>query len=302
MTDASLLIGTTREGAWTRVAKRVRRNRTLRRTLRNRPAFVSLCFLGLLTLVAIFGTLLMPDDPAKQSLLEALQKPSGKHWLGTDPLGRDILSRLIEGTRVSLLASLQAIGIGVVFGIPTGLAAGYLGRTVDTVVSWVMNTLLALPPLILALAIVGFLGPGLRNAMIAIGVVLTPRFFRVARAAGQTVRNETYIEANRAMGCSTARILFRHVLPNASGALLVQVTFALGSVIIAEASLSFVGLGAKAPTASWGSMVRDGFNAISQGRWAIWPPSIMIVLTIWAFTTLGDALRDAVGRQARVGD
>jgi peptide/nickel transport system permease protein len=162
--------------------------------------------------------------------------------------------------------------------------------------------LLALPPLILAMAIVGILGPGLTNAMIAVGITLTPRFLRVARAAAISVREETYVEAARATGCSSTRILFRHALPNSAGPLLVQVTFALGLVVIAEASLSFLGLGARPPTASWGSMVRDAYDNIYDSKFQLLAPSIMIVLTILAFSILGDALRDALGRQRRVGD
>jgi peptide/nickel transport system permease protein len=278
------------------------RSRTLRRLLRNPAAVLSLCFVAILVLVALLSPVLMPQDPARQSLLDRLQDPSGQHWLGTDTLGRDNLSRLIEGTRVTLWAVLQAITLGVVLGIPTGLLAGFVGQWVDEALNWVTDVLLALPPLILALAIVGILGPGLTNAMIAIGIVLAPRFFRVARAAAFSVRNETYVEATRAMGCSPARILFRHVLPNSSGPLLVQVTFALGVVVTAEASLSFLGLGAKPPTASWGSMVRDAFSNIYAAKFQLVPPSLMIVLTILAFSVLGDALRDALGRQSRVGD
>jgi peptide/nickel transport system permease protein len=196
----------------------------------------------------------------------------------------------------------QALGLAVVLGVPPGLLAGFTGRLLDGILSRIADVLLALPPLILALAITGILGPGLTNAMIAVGIVLAPRFFRVARAAAGSQRNETYVEATRAMGCSTTRILFRHVLPNSSGPLLVQVTFALGLVVIAEASLSFLGLGAAPPTASWGSMVRDGFNNVYVSTFQLIAPSVMITLTILAFSTLGDALRDALGRPSRVGD
>lgn len=277
-------------------------NRTLRRLTRNRVAVISAVFLGLLVLVAVLSPVLMPHDPGRQDLLNRLESPSGDHWLGTDSLGRDNFSRLIEGTRVTLWACLQAIALAVVVGIPTGLIAGFVGRRVDSVLSWIADILLSLPPLILALAIVGILGPGLTNAMVAVGIVFAPRFFRVARAAAYSVRNETYVEATRALGCSTSRILFRHVLPNSSGPLLVQLTFALGLVVTAEASLSFLGLGAKPPTATWGSMVRDAFNNVYDTTFPLIAPSLMIVLTILAFSALGDALRDAMGRQSRVGD
>jgi peptide/nickel transport system permease protein len=276
-------------------------SRTLRRLFRNRAAIVALGFLAVLIVVAVLSPWIMPYDPAQQNLLDRLQGPSSEHWLGTDSLGRDNVSRLIEGTRVTLLATLQAIGLAIVVGIPAGLLAGFVGRWVDAALNRIADVLLAIPPLIFALAIVGILGPGLTNAMIAVGIVFVPRFFRVARAAALTVRNETYVEATRAMGCSTSRILFRHVLPNSSGPLLVQVTFALGLVVTAEASLSFLGLGATPPTASWGSMVRDAFNNIYDSTFPLIAPSLMIVLTILAFSVLGDALRDALGRQRRVG-
>ncbi|MFV2179024.1 ABC transporter permease [Actinomadura sp. LOL_016] len=277
------------------------RGRTLRRTLRSPSAVVAAVFVALLTLVAILSPIITPHDPARQDLMLLLRPPSAEHWLGTDSLGRDNLSRLIEGTRVTLLAAVQAIALAVALGFPAGLLAGFVGRLVDTVLTWVCDVLLSLPSLILALAIVGILGPGLTNAMIAVGVTLAPRFFRVARAAAYSVRNETYVEATVALGFSTPRILFRHVLPNASGPLLVQTTFALGLVVTAEASLSFLGLGARPPTASWGSMLRDSFDNIYGSAFPLVAPSLMVVLTILAFSVLGDSLRDALGRQSRVG-
>jgi peptide/nickel transport system permease protein len=277
-------------------------SRTLRRLLRNRAAVISFAFIAILVLIAILSPWIMPYDPARQDLVQRLQSPSGDHWLGTDSFGRDNLSRLIEGTRVTLWACVQALALAIVAGIPTGLLAGFVGRRVDGILSWVAEVLLALPPLILALAIVGVLGPGLTNAMIAVGIVFAPRFFRVARAAALSVRSETYVEATRALGCSTPRILLRHVLPNSSGPLLVQVTFAMGLVVIAEASLSFLGLGATPPTATWGGMLRDAFDNVYDSTFPLLAPSLMIVLTILAFSIVGDALRDALGRQSRVGD
>ena len=278
---------------------RPRSNRTIRHLLANPGAMVALAFLVLLVLVALAAPWLMPADPAYQDLLDRFQSPSSEHWLGTDSLGRDSFSRLIEGTRVTVLAVAQAVGLAIVLGIPTGLAAGFVGKLIDTVFTWITDILLSLPPLILALAILGILGPGLTNAMIAVGIVFSPRFYRVARAAALSVRNETYIEAQRSIGSSTSRILMRHVLPNSSGPLLVQLTFALGLVVIAEASLSFLGLGARPPTASWGSMLQDAFKNIYTTRFALLAPSVMIVLTILATAVLGDALRDALGRQSR---
>jgi peptide/nickel transport system permease protein len=285
-----------------RTRRRSTRHRTLRRLLRNKAAVVATCFLILLIAVAVLSPWITPFDPARNNLADRMQGPSGRHWLGTDAVGRDSFSRLLQGSRVTLWAALQAVGLGVVLGIPLGLVAGFVAGRVDSVLSRVADVVMALPPLILALAILAVLGPGLTNAMIAIGIVIAPRLFRVARAAALSVRSETYVEAERALGVSTPRILFRHVLPNSAGPLLVQVTFAFGGVVVSEASLSFLGLGARPPTASWGGMVRDAFRNVYTTKFGLLAPSLMILLTILAFSVLGDALRDALGRQKRVGD
>lgn len=281
---------------------RLAQARTLQRLFRNRTAVASFWFLVLILVVGVFVPPFMPHDPAHQDLLARLAGPSGSHWLGMDTLGRDNLSRLVEGTRTTLWAALTAIVLALLGGLPAGLVAGFVGGWIDGALNWVSDVLLSLPPLILALTIVGILGPGLSNAMIAVGIVLAPRFFRVTRAAAASVRSETYVEASRAIGCSPTRILLRHVLPNASGPMIVQLTFSLGIIVSAEASLSFLGLGAKPPTASWGSMVRDAFDSIYDSRFPLIAPSLMIVLTVLAFSVLGDGLRDALGRQSRVGD
>lgn len=289
-------------GVQDEVVGRVRTPRTIQRMRRNKAALVSLAFLIFIVLVGLFSGWIAPQDPHVQDLLQRLQGPNSSHWLGTDSLGRDNFSRLIEGTTTTLRASLIAITLAVVAGLPAGLLAGYSRGWIDHVLNWISDVFLAVPPLILALTIVGVLGPGLTNAMLAVGVVLAPRFFRVARAAAVSVRNETYIEASRATGCSGLRILFRHVLPNASGPIIVQLTFSLGIAVSSEASLSFLGLGTKPPTASWGSMVRDAFDGIYDSRLPLVAPSLMIILTVMGFSILGDALRDALGRQSRVGD
>lgn len=281
---------------------RPRGGRILHRLLRNRAAVVALVFLGLLVVVAILSPWLTPYDPAQQNLLNSLEGPSAAHVLGTDSLGRDNLSKLIEGTRVTLVAVTQAMLLAVLLGIPTGLVAGHLGKVFDGAFSWISDILLSMPPLVLALAIVGTLGPGLTNAMVAVGIVFSPRFFRVARAAALSIRDAPYIEAARSSGCSTPRILLRHVLPNSSGPLLVQLSFSLGLAVVAEASLSFLGLGATPPTATWGSMIRNAFDNVYTSSFQLFAPSLMVVLTILATAVLGDALRDALGRQSRVSD
>lgn len=273
--------------------KRFRGGRKWRALRTNRAAMVSLAFLVLLVLVAVFGSLLMTHDPNAQALGDRLQGPSGEHWLGTDGYGRDVFSRLIDATQVVVLAIVQAMTLAAVAGIPLGLLAGLVGGPVDAVLSRIAEALLALPPLILALAVVGVLGPGLTNAMIAVGLLLAPRLFRIARSEAQAVSGESYIEACRSVGCSNFRLLWRHVLPNASSALMIQITFGAGIIIIVEASLSFLGLGVESPQASWGSMLQDAFQNVSTSPSFMIVPTVAIVLTVLALSTFGDGMRDA---------
>ena len=281
---------------------KIQRWRTVRRLVNNRAAMTAFLFLCLLAFVAIFGWALAPYDPNAQSLLQTLRPPNAAHWLGTDRFGRDVFSRLIAGTQVTLLAGFQGCGVAALIGIPAGLLAGYVGKSLGFFLNWSSETLMSMPPLVLALAIIGIRGPGISNAMLAIGVILSPRMFRVARAAAITIRNETYFEAARSSGCTTARILVSHVLPNASGPLLVQASFAVGLAILYEAALSFLGLGAQVPQASWGSMIHDAYQSLFKSSFGLFPPSIMIILTVFAFATLGDGMRDALGRDSRVSD
>lgn len=255
---------------------------------------VSLGFLIFVILLAAFGGLLAPYDPNAQDLSNSFAPASGSHLLGTDIYGRDILSRLLDAASVTLAAIVQAVGVAAVLGIPFGLLAGLVGGTVGTVLSRISDALQSLPPLILAIAIVGILGPGLTNAMLAIGIVLAPSLFRLARGAAESVATETYIEACRALGCSQWRLLWRHVLPNAASPILVQLTFSAGVAIVAEASLSFLGLGVQSPQTSWGSMLRDAFDNVYIAPTALIAPAIMIVATVLAFSTFGDGLRDAL--------
>jgi len=278
----------------TRPHRRRGGGRALRQLRRNRAAMAALTFLGLVLVAAVLAPLLAPADPAAQDLLDRLQGPSAQHLLGTDTFGRDVLSRLLYGAQVTLLAVLQALLIAAVAGIPLGLLAGFVAGPVDAVLGRVSDALLSLPPLVLALAIVGVIGPGLTNVMVAIGIVLAPPLFRLARGAAQAVTGETYIEACRAAGLSPARILGRHVLPNAGSPLLVQLTFSAGVVIVAEASLSFLGLGVQSPGSSWGTMLRDAFDAIYDSPYFMVAPALAIVLTILSFAVLGDGLRDAL--------
>lgn len=265
----------------------------------NKAVLAATVFLALLVILAIAAPLLAPYKPDVIGTGPGLGGPSGDHWLGTDALGRDTLSRLLVAVRITLLAAAQGLAVSLVLGVPLGLLAGYIGRIVDTLLSRIFDALLSLPPLIFALGIIGVLGPGLTNAMLAIGIVMAPRFFRVARVAAEGVRHEGYIEACRAVGVSDFRIVWRHILPNSSGPLLVQASFTIGLVISAEASLSFLGLGVQLPQASWGSMFRTAFDSASSDWFQLVPPGVMITLTVLAMFVIGDALRDTLGKNSR---
>lgn len=268
----------------------------MRRFLSNRAGVLASAFVIALIAIACLASVLAPQDPSIQDLRAKNSMPSPDYLLGADLFGRDILSRLIAGVRVTMLASAIALIVAVVLGAPAGLIAGFRGDLLDAILGRAADALLSLPPLILALAIIGVVGPGLTSAMVAVGVVLSPRFFRVARAASATASQEAYVEAARADGCSSTRLIVRHVLPNAAGALVIQASFALGFIIGAEASLSFLGLGVQFPTPSWGSMIREAFSQTSQSSFQLFPPTILITLTVLAFAVIGDALRDAFGR------
>jgi ABC-type dipeptide/oligopeptide/nickel transport system permease subunit len=257
-------------------------------------AVAGLMFLVLLVLVAVLAPILAPYDPNAQELVKRLQPPSGSNLLGTDSLGRDSLSRLIYGTQVSLLAGLQALAVAAGIGIPLGLIAGYVRGKFDTLANLVSDALMAVPGLILALAIIAVLGPGLTNAMMAIGLTTAPRFYRLARVSTMDLRNDTFIEASTAMGCSRGRIMLVHILPNAMPPLIVQATFVFGAAILAEASLSFLGLGVEPPTASWGAMLSDAAQRLDKS-YLIWGPGVALTLAVLAFAAVGDGWRDALG-------
>ena len=276
------------------------RGRTATRFLRNRLAVVGAVFLGVLVLVAVLAPWLAPGDPNAQELTERFQEPGGAHLLGTDSLGRDNLSRLIYGARVSLLAGALALGVAVAIGVPLGLLAGYLNGKIDKAASMLNDALMAVPGLILALALIAVLGPGLTNAMLAVGVGMAPRFYYLTRIATKDLRNDTFIEASTAMGCTRARILGVHILPNVMPPLIVQATFIFGAAILAEASLSFLGLGVEPPTASWGAMLSDASTRLDLA-YLIWGPGVALTLTVLAFAAVGDGWRDALGLEREDG-
>jgi peptide/nickel transport system permease protein len=272
-----------------------RRGRVLRRLLGQPVATGALVFLVLVVAMALLAPWLAPFDPDRQELIGRLKGPSGRHWLGQDDFGRDELSRLMFGARVSLLASVQAVAIGVLVGVTGGVVAGYAGGRLDGLLGRLVDMLMAVPGLLFAITVVAVLGPGLTNAMLAVGLLLTPPLFRVARATTRSVREETYIEASRALGFSTRLTVTRHVLPNMIAPVLVQITILLGLAITIEASLSFLGLGVQPPTATWGSMLSEANSFMAQAPHLIYVPGAMIALTVLAFSLLGDGLARALG-------
>jgi peptide/nickel transport system permease protein len=249
--------------------------------------------------VAILAPLIAPYDPAQQSWSAVRKAPSWSYWLGTDEVGRDVLSRVVFGARASLLAGFVSVGIAIAVGVPVGLLAGYTGGLVDGLISRMTDAMLACPFLILAIALAAFLGPSLTNAMIAIGVTATPIFVRLTRGEVLSVKAESYVEAARAVGNPHWRIAARHILPNVLPALLIQATLTVATAIIAEASLSFLGLGQQPPAPSWGSMLNAAQRFLTQAPWmAIWP-GLAIFVTVLAFNLLGDGLRDALDPRTR---
>ncbi|MEV5647301.1 ABC transporter permease [Nocardia sp. NPDC052254] len=285
---------TTRRFAWFRTAIGV---------LRKRPVTVIAgLFIVLLVIAAIFAPVLAPYDPYAQDLLHRLRPPDGRHLLGTDDYGRDALSRLIFGVRISLTAALQAVGVALVLGLPLGVVAGYRGGWVAAVLTRCMEALMSTPALVLAITIVAVLGSGIGNAMFAVGLVMAPRFFRVARASTMDVRAETYIEASIALGCRTSRTIVRHILPNVMPPIILVISVSFGTAVASEASLSFLGLGAKAPAASWGSMLSTAASNMQLAPHLVWPPGVMIFLTVLAFTYLGDGARRALTRSRNGSD
>jgi peptide/nickel transport system permease protein len=251
------------------------------------------------TLLAISAAQVAPYDPLATSWSAVRKAPSAAHWFGTDEIGRDVLSRVIWGSRASLLAGVVSVSIALALGVPIGLTAGYLGGWIDALISRITDAMLACPFLILAIALAAFLGPSLTNAMIAIGISATPIFIRLTRAQTLQVKVEDYVEAARAVGNSHLRIAIRHVLPNVLPPLIVQATLAVAAAVIAEASLSFLGLGQQPPDPSWGSMLNTAKNYIDNAPWmAVWP-GLSIFLLVLSFNLLGDGLRDAFDPKSR---
>jgi peptide/nickel transport system permease protein len=268
--------------------------RAVRNLCKRKAAIFGLVLIALFIVLALLAPLVAPYDPTAQGWTDVRKAPSLAHWFGTDDVGRDVLTRVIYGARASLMAGSISIAIALAIGVPLGMVAGYLGGFLDAVLSRITDAMLAIPFLILAIALAAFLGPSLGNAMIAIGVTTTPIFVRLTRAQVMAVKVEDYIEAARAVGNPRWRIALVHILPNILPALLVQATLSIAAAIIAEAALSFLGLGQQPPAPSWGSMLNSAQRFLVSAPWmAIWP-GFAIFLTVLSFNLLGDGLRDAL--------
>ncbi len=271
-----------------------RRPSVLRRLLRRPPAVVGLAVVAAFLAVAVAAPLVAPYDPIKTNFVAVRKAPSDAYRLGTDEVGRDVLSRLIWGARASLLAGVIPVTLALVVSVPLGLLSGCAGGWLDGLIMRITDAMLAIPFLIVAIALAAFLGPSLVNAMIAIGIAALPTFVRLARGSALAVTTEEYIESARSLGCSRVRIAVRHVLPNIVPPLLIQSSLTAAAAIIAEASLSFLGLGQQPPAPSWGSMLNAAQRYLSQAPWIALYPGLVIFSLVMALNVLGDGLRDAL--------
>ena len=288
--------------------ERRRMNPTLRRALRNKSIMFGSVIILALVVIAAIGPWITPMDPLRQDIWERYEAPQGlwvegqfntRYILGADELGRDLFSRLIVGARVSLLVGLIATGISLVFGVILGAISGYMGGLVDDVIMRIMDVLLALPGILLAIAIVAALGPNIVNAMVAIAIVRIPTMARVVRSDVLSVKNEEFVEAARALGQNHVVVLFKHILINAWAPALVLATLGMGTAIVAEAALSFLGLGTQPPQISWGRMLSVGREAIRSAPHVTLYPGLAITITVLGFSLLGDGLRDVFDRRLK---
>jgi peptide/nickel transport system permease protein len=265
---------------------------------RNPLGIAGLCIIVLVALVAVFAPLLAPYGPTEQ-VARRLEEPGPEYLLGTDEFGRDILSRVIYGSRISLYVGVVSVGLALLAGGTVGLAAGYFSGRTDTLLMRLVDILFAIPSLVLAIVIAGLLGPSLTNAMIAIGIVYAPIYARLVRGEVLAVRNHLYVESARATGVGDLGLIARHILPNIMAPLIIQTTLLLSTAILAEAALSFLGLGTQPPEPSWGTMLGSGRRYMELTPWVAIAPGIAIVITVLGFNLLGDGLRDALDPRLR---
>jgi peptide/nickel transport system permease protein len=257
-------------------------------------AVFAIAYLAILVVVSVFAPVLAPYSPLEQNVANLLLPPDAQHWLGTDDLGRDVLSRLIWGAPNSIYASLLAVSVAILLGVPTGLLIGFIGGWFDEVVSRFIDALLSFPPIVLAIAVTGALGIGLTNAMLSVGFVFAPFLARLVRAQTLTVKNALYVDAARGFGASTAHNIIKHIVPNDIQPVIVQVTLMLAIALLAEASLSFLSLGVQPPAASWGGMLARAYNYIEIAPAQMYAPGLAILLTALAFNGLGESMRIAL--------
>lgn len=269
------------------------------RLLQQRGVPIAMAILGLLLVLAIFAPMVAPFNPYDTDARNGLQEPSADHWLGTDQIGRDVMSRLIFGSRVSIQVGIIAVGLAMAVGVPLGLSSGYFGGFVDSVVMRLMDVIIAFPGIILALAIVGALGAGIFQVMIAIGVSSVPVYARLTRGQVLSVREQDYVLAAQATGASNLRIVWVHVLPNSLSPLIVQGSLGVAFAILAEAGLSFLGVGVGPPTATWGGMLSEALELIRVAPYLTFFPGLAIFITVLAVNVVGDGLRDVLDPRLR---
>ena len=271
-----------------------RRRKIVRAIRKNSTTLVGIVLTLFILLVALLAPWLAPFDPIQQEISKGDLPPGPVHILGTDSYGRDVLSRIIMGTRISLTIALSAVGIAMIIGSLVGVTAGYKGGIIDTVTTRIIDMLMTFPTIILGLMVLAILGSGMFNLTVAISVAITPRFARVARGAAIALRERDYIQAARALGMSDFRIIFVHILPNIANEILVVGTLWMATAILQEANLSFIGLGVRPPTPSWGGMIRDGVNQLLNLPWLSIAPGAAIFIVVLAFNMIGDGLRDVM--------
>lgn len=273
----------------------------LSRTGKQPLAAIGVVFLLIFILCALFAPWLAPADPAALDLHGRLTSPTGTHWFGTDELGRDILSRTIYGARISLLVAVSVVGLSLAIGLVAGCAAGFYGGWLDTVINvYLMNAFLALPGILLAIAFVAFMGPGLQNVIIALAISGWVGYARLVRGQVLAVKEREFVEAARALGASDLRIVGRHVLPNILQPLIVQAAIGMATAVMAEATLSFLGLGVPPPAASWGSMLNDARSHLFDSPHMVFFPAMAVMLCVLSFNFIGDALRDFMDPRTRL--
>ncbi|MFD1360750.1 nickel transporter permease [Lentibacillus salinarum] len=264
------------------------------RIIKSKTSFIGLCIIFILIITAILAPFIATHSPTEQTIVNRYQAPSAEHWLGTDELGRDIFSRIVYGTRISIQIGVISVGISMIIGVFLGAVSGYFGRWIDQVIMRVIDIVMAFPSILLAIALVAVLGPSLRNAMIAVGIVGIPQFARIVRSAVLSVKETEFVEAAHAIGARHGRVLMQHVLPNCLAPIIVQATLSIGTAILDAAGLSFLGLGAQPPRPEWGAMLSDGRAALQNAPWVATFPGLAIFFVVLGFNMFGDGLRDAL--------